>query len=91
MKTYLLPITVEPDDEEAGYWYAEVPIIRGCALSCYPLEHVLDSIQDTAQVMLEIMVECGDPLPEGIEKYETDPAASASPGGEVIKVIVCYP
>ena len=50
MKTYLLPINVEPDED--GCWFAEVPMIPSCALSCYPLEHVLDSIQDTAQVML---------------------------------------
>ena len=73
MKTYLLPINVEPDDEEDGYWYAEVPMIPGCGLSCYPLEHVLEAIQDTAQVMLEIMIEHGAPLPEGIEKYEIAP------------------
>ena len=31
MRTYLLPIIVEPDDEEEGYWFAEVPMIPGCA------------------------------------------------------------
>ena len=75
MKTYLLPINVEPDDEEDGYWFAEVPMIPGCALSCYPLEHVLDSIQDAAQVMLEVMVEYGDPLPEGLESCEITPGS----------------
>lgn len=70
MKTYLLPINVEPDED--GTWFAEVPIIPSCALSCYPLGHVLDSIQDTAQVMLEIMLECGEPLPEGLESYEIE-------------------
>ena len=75
MKTYLLPISVEPDDEEEGYWFAEVPMIPGCALSCYPLEHVLDSIQDSAQVMLEVMVEDGDPLPEGLEACEIVPGS----------------
>ncbi len=70
MKTYLLPISVEPDDEEEGYWFAEVPMIPGCALSCYPLEHVLDSIQDAAQAMLEVMVEHGDDLPQSLEACE---------------------
>ena len=71
MKAYVLPINVEPD--EGGTWFAEVPLIRGCGLSCYPLGHVLDAIQDTAQAMLEVMVECGDPLPDGLESYEIAP------------------
>ncbi len=86
MKSYVLPINVEPDDEEDGYWFAEVPMIPGCALSCYPLEHVLDSIQDTAQAMLEIMVEHGDQLPEGLEQYELALGVKAPPGGEVVAV-----
>ncbi len=78
MKTYVLPINVEPDEE--GTWFAEVPLIPGCALSCYPLRHVLDAIQDTAQAMLEIRIEYGGPLPEGLESCEiasgTEPAHS---------------
>ena len=64
--------------KRSGYWYAEVPMIPGCGLSCYPLEHVLESIQDTAQVMLEMRVEYGDPLPEGLE----DPYSEIVPGSE---------
>ncbi len=75
MKTYLLPISAEPEDEEDGYWFAEVPMIPGCAFSCYPLEHVLDSIQDAAQAMLEVMVEDGHPLPEGLEACEVVPGS----------------
>ena len=75
MKTYLLPIIVEPDDEGDGYWCAEVPMIPGCGLSCYPLEHVLESIQDTAQAMLEVMIEHGDPLLEGLEACEIAPGS----------------
>ena len=89
MKTYALPIIVEQDEGEN--WYAEVPMIPGCALSCYPLEHVLESIQETAQVMLEVMIESGDPLPEGIEKYELDSAARMPSGGEVVTVILESP
>ena len=84
MKTYLLPINIEPDD--GGTWYAEVPIIPGCALSCYPLEHVLESIQEAAQMMLEAMVEYGDPLPEGIESYEVIPGGNDFADAEVVIV-----
>ena len=84
MKTYLLSINVEPDEE--GYWYAEVPMLPGCARACYPLEHVLESIQDAAQMMLEVMIEYGDPLLEGIDRYEFDPTVDVPPGQEVITV-----
>ncbi len=74
MKTYLLPINVEPDED--GYWFAEVPMIPGCALPCFPLEHVLDSIQDTAQVMLEIRIEYGEPLLRALSPTRLPPAAN---------------
>ena len=86
MKTYLLPINVEPAED--GYWFAEVPMLPGCALSCYPLEHVLESIQDAAQGMLEIMVEHGDPLPEGIEVYEVGHNGIENTNGEVVRVSI---
>ena len=86
MKTYLLPINVEPDED--GYWFAEVPMLPGCALSCYPLDHVLESIQDVAQGMLEIMLEYGDPLPEGIEAYEVGHNGIENTNGEVVRVSI---
>ena len=61
MKTYVFPVRVE--QEEDGSWFAEIPMLPGCAVSCYPREHVLESLQEAAQGMLEIMVEYGDPLP----------------------------
>ena len=81
-----MPISVEPDED--GYWFAEVPMLPGCALSCYPLEHVLESIQDVAQVMLEIMVEHGDPLPEGIEAYAVGHNGIENTNGEVVRVSI---
>ncbi len=84
MKTYVFPVNIEPD--EGGNWFGEIPALPGCALSCYPRDHVLESLQDTAQVMLEIMVEHGDPLLEGIDRYEFDPAVDVPPGQEVITV-----
>ena len=86
MKTYVLPINVEPDED--GTWFAEVPLLPGCALSCYPLDHVLDSIQDTAQTMLEVMVEYGDPMPEGLESYEIAPGSEPAHSMETITVRV---
>ena len=84
MKTYVFDIEIE--QEEDGTWFAQVPTIPGCALSCYPREHVLDSLQEAAQMMLEIAAECGDPLPEGIDKYLLDSGVEVPPGSEVVTV-----
>lgn len=86
MKTYILPINVEPD--EKGLWYAEVPLLPGCALSCCPLEHVLESIQDAAQMMLEGMIEYGDTLLEGLESCEIAAGCEPPPSRETVTVSV---
>ena len=86
MKTYVFPIIVEQDEGEN--WFAEVPMLPGCALSCYPREHVLESLQEITQAMLEVMVEHGDPLPEGIDKYELDSTAEVPPDSDAVVVTV---
>ncbi len=84
MKTYVLPVNIEPD--EGDHWFAEIPLLPGCSLSCYPREHVLESLEDIAQAMLETMVEYGDPLPYGIELCEGIPRNEVTPGREVVTV-----
>ena len=37
-------------------------------------------------MMLEVMIEYGDPLLEGIDRYEFDPTVDVPPGQEVITV-----
>ena len=86
MKTYLLSINIERVEE--GYWYAEVPMLLGCSLSCYPLEHVLDSIQDMAQAVLEVIIENGEPLPEGLELCEIAPGSEPAFSMEAVTVSV---
>ena len=86
MKTYALPVNIEPDEGDS--WFAEIPLLPGCALSCYPREHVLESLQETAQAMLEVMAECGDQLPKGIKLYEGRPGDKVAPGLEVVAVRV---
>ncbi len=89
MKTYVLPINIEPD--EGDNWFAEIPLLPGCALSCHPREHVLESLQETAQDMLEVMIEYGDPLPAGIAKYEVKSAAELRQRWETIEITIESP
>lgn len=85
-KTYRLSINIERDED--GHWYAEAPMLPGCALSCYPLDHVLESIQDAAQMMLEVMIEDGNPLPEVLEDCEITPDSEPTLSTETITVSV---
>jgi predicted RNase H-like HicB family nuclease len=80
MKTYIFPVDIE--EEEDGRWSADIPALPGCAVGCYPREHVLESLQEAAQMMLEY----GDPLPEGIDKYELDSTVEVPQGSEVVTV-----
>ena len=89
MKTYIFPLDIE--EEEDGRWSADIPALPGCAVGCYPREHVLESLQEAAQMMLEMMVEYGDPLPEGIERYELESAVEGPLGGEAITVTLESP
>jgi len=86
MKTYLLPVNIEPD--EGDYWFAEIPLLPGCALSCHPREHVLESLQDATQVMLEMMMEYGDHLPEDIELYKVVPGNDVTQCPEGVTVSI---
>ena len=83
MRTYVFEVDIE--QEEDGSWFAEIPMLPGCALSCYPREHVLESLQEAAQMMLEVMVEHGDLLPEGIGPCEAF-RAPKKPGLEIVTV-----
>ena len=89
MTTYIFPLDIE--EEEDGRWSADIPALPGCAVGCYPREHVLESLQEAAQMMLEMMVEYGDPLPEDIDKYELDSTLEVPPGSEVVTVTLDLP
>ena len=61
-------------------------IIGSPKFPCYPREHVLESLQEAAQVMLEMMMEHNDPLPAGIELHEIIPGNEVAPGPGVATV-----
>ena len=86
MKTYVFEVEIE--QEEDGRWSAVVPLLPGCALSCHPREHVLESLQDAAQVMLEMMMEYGDHLPEDIELYKVVPGNDVTQCPEGVTVSI---
>ena len=66
MKTYVFVVEVEQDED--GRWGAEIPVLPGCAAWGYTKTEALEALQDTAQALLEVMMEYNDPLPPKAEQ-----------------------
>jgi predicted RNase H-like HicB family nuclease len=83
MKTYIFKVEVEQDED--GRWGADIPALPGCAAWGYTREEALLALQDTAQayleVLLEVLMEHQDPLPQ-----EGDEGVAIIPGAEVVTV-----
>ena len=66
VKTYIFNVEVEQDDD--GRWGAEVPVLPGCAAWGYTKKEALEALKETAQAILEVMIEHNDPLPQEAEQ-----------------------
>jgi predicted RNase H-like HicB family nuclease len=64
MKSYVLRVVVEPD---ADKWYACVPELesKGAATWVNTREDAFRNIQEVARMVIEDMMEDGEPIPEG--------------------------
>ncbi len=69
MRTYVLKVVVEPDEDK---WHARVPELesRGAATWGRTREEALKNIQEVAQMVIEDMLEDGEPIPQGVMVYE---------------------
>jgi predicted RNase H-like HicB family nuclease len=70
MKQYVLPVEVEWQPE--GVYYAECTLIPGCHVEGDTIPEALDNLQDAARVLLEIMLERGEPMPSGLETFAVE-------------------
>jgi predicted RNase H-like HicB family nuclease len=63
MKTYTFAVVVEPDDER---WHAYCPVLedRGASTWGYTREEALKHIDEVVQLVVDSMVEHGEPLPD---------------------------
>lgn len=68
MKTYIF--SVELDQEEDGRWSAWVEALPGCAVWGYTKEEALEALKDTAQAYIEVLLEKGQTIPEGVEEVD---------------------
>ena len=69
MRSYIFKVVVEPDEDR---WRALVPELesRGGATWGKTREEALRNIQEVAQMVIEDMLEDGEPLPAEVMIYE---------------------
>lgn len=74
MKSYVYRVVLEEDE---GRWHASVPELEahGAATWGYTREEALRNIQEAVQMVIEVLREDGEPIPEGI--HVTDQPAVA--------------
>ena len=65
MKSYVFPVVLEPDED---VWRAYVPELeaKGAATWGHTKEEALKNIQEVAQMVIEVLLEDGEPLPPSI-------------------------
>jgi len=63
MKTYLFRIVIEPDEDR---WFACCPVLedKGAATWGYTKEEALKHIQEVVQMIVEELIEDGEPIPQ---------------------------
>jgi len=63
MKTYLFRIVIEPDEDR---WFACCPVLedKGAATWGYTREEALKHIQEVVQMIVEELIEDGEPIPQ---------------------------
>lgn len=68
MKTYIFSVGVE--QEEDGRWSAWVDALPGCAVWGYSREEALEAIKDAAQAYIEVLLERGQSIPQGVQTVD---------------------
>jgi predicted RNase H-like HicB family nuclease len=79
VKTYVFKIEIEQDDE--GYWEAEIPTLPGCANWGRSKGEALEALKEGAQAYLEVLAKYQQPLPK-----EAEAEAIIIPDAEVVTV-----
>lgn len=66
MKTYIFKVVLEEDPFEDGTmaYYAHCPVLPHCYSWGYTKKEALENLQETAQLLVEDLIENGDLIPE---------------------------
>ena len=85
-KTYVF--TVDFELEEDGRWSVDIPAVPVCAAWGYTKAEALENLQDLTQVYFEVLMEFGDPFPDGIESWEIAPGSETGINSETVTVSI---
>ena len=85
-KTYAFAVDFE--QEEDGRWGVDIPAVPVCAAWGFTKEEALENLQDLTQGYFDMLVEYGDPLPQGIESCEIAPGNQSTLKAEIITVSI---
>ena len=61
VKSYIYRVVIEPDEDR---YHAEVPALPDCYSWGFTYEEALKNINEVAKLLLETMLEDGEPIPE---------------------------
>ncbi|MBI5667080.1 MAG: type II toxin-antitoxin system HicB family antitoxin [Chloroflexi bacterium] len=59
-----LPYTIELTPDEDGYWFAKIPLLKGCMTNGASREEALEMIDDAKRLWLETALSLGMTIPE---------------------------
>ena len=85
-KTYALSVDFE--QEEDGSWSVDIPLLGVCAAWGFTKGEALENLQDLTQGYFEVLLEHGDPLPEGLEVCEIAPGKGTTPRLESVTIVI---
>ena len=85
-KTYVFAVDFEQDED--GRWSVDIPAVPVCAAWGFTREEALENLQDLTQGYFEMLVEHGDPYPEGIESCEVPYGNEVMSGSEAVTVSI---
>jgi antitoxin HicB len=59
-----LPYTIELKPDEDGYWFAKIPLLKGCITNGESRADALEMLDDAKKLWLETALTLGMPIPE---------------------------
>ena len=65
---YTFEVSLQEEDD--GRWSAWIESLPGCATWGYTKDDALQSLHEAAVLVLEDMIECGEPIPPSIESSD---------------------
>lgn len=71
VETYIVPVQVQPLEDSEGY-LAICPILPGCHAEGKTYAQAIDNLEDVARAHIELRLEKGLPLPEGLRPFDRE-------------------